>query len=235
MYEEIEKEYKRKLNLNWAKTVCILLLLENVVVTFFCKNNWIRQIVWLVVLMFFTFLVVYVIATSKMKIQNKLHIISNVKQMMRIKQKRNWKNFFKILEDKNIKNAAQLRETMEFYKLKIPQKKSSDIYTMIWEIFITILPIVLACIHFKENGSLDVNVTSSLLSVVGVGIIYFVDFVIIINIAKTLYIELFDKYDVSENFVEMISWKLVVLQREKNGDTLIKRRKGLKNKKRNKK
>ncbi len=215
MYEDIEKEYKRKLNLKWAKSVYLLILLENIVVSILCMHSWMKQIAWLIITFCGTLLFIYIVVTNKMKLSNKLNIVSNVKQLMYAKQKKNWKNFFRILEDKNIKNETQLREVMEYYKLKIPQKTDANIYDTVWSVCITILPILLACLHFDENGALNMLVTSTLFSVAVVGIISFVAVLVTINIAKTLYVELFDKYDVSEKFVEMLSWKLLLMQKNR--------------------
>ena len=225
MYEDIEKEYKRKLNLNWAKAVYILIIAENIIVTIWCGSNWLKQIICLTIVMVLTILFVYLIVANKMRLNKKIHILSNVKRLIEIKRERNWKNFFRILEDRNIKNEAQLREVMEYFKLKIPQKTNGNISTITWEICITILPILLACIHFKENGTLDLIVTSSLFSIALVGITFFIALIVTINIAKTLYIELFDKYDVCEYFVEMISWKLVSIQKENKGLDRVKLKK----------
>lgn len=213
MYEDIEREYKRKLNLKWAKSVYLLILLENIVVSIWCRASWIKQIIWLIITFSGTLLLVYIVVAYKMKLSNKLNIVSNVKQLIQAKQKKNGKNFFRILEDRDIKNEAQLQGIMEYYKLKIPQKTSGNIYATVWSVCITVFPILLTCLHFEENGALNMVVTSTLFSIAVVGIISFVAVLVAINIAKTLYIELFDKYDVSEKFVEMLSWKLVVLQR----------------------
>lgn len=222
MYEEIEKEYKRKLNLNWAKSVYIFILLENIVISILCRNSWRKQIVWLVIAMLGTLLLIYIIATTKMRLSNKLNIMGNLKQLMKIKQKKNWKNFFRILENQNIKNELQLREVMEYYKLKISHKTSNNIYSTVWSVCGTVLPIFLACVHIDEGGVLNVVVTSRLFSFALVGIISAVAVLVTINIARTLYVELFDKYDVSENFVEMISWKLVNIQKKQNKKKKLK-------------
>ena len=140
---------------------------------------------------------------------------------MQAKQKKNWKNFFRILEDREIKNEAQLREVMEYYKLRMPQKTDRNIYATVWSVCITVLPILLTCLNFEENGELNIQVTSTFLSITVVGIISFVAVLVAINIAKTLYAELFDKYDVSEDFVKMISWRLVEL--EKNSKSVKKK------------
>ena len=227
MYEEIEKEYKRKLNLNWAKIVYLFVLLENIVISILCRDNWMKQIIWLVIAMLGTLLLIYVIAATKMRLSNKLNIMGNLKQLMKIKQKKNWKNFFRILEDKNIKNELQLREVMEYYKLKIPAKTSNNIYSTVWSICGTVLPILIACVHFDESGVLNVVVTSNLFTFALVGIISAAAVLLTINIASTLYVELFDKYDVSEKFVEMISWKLVNIHKKQNNKKKLKGNKNI--------
>ena len=95
MYGDIEKEYKRKLNLRWAKSVYLLILIENIVVSILCRASWIKQIIWLIITFCGTLLLVYTIVVNKMRLSNKLNIVSNIKQIMQAKQKKNWKATWK--------------------------------------------------------------------------------------------------------------------------------------------
>ena len=212
MYKEIEKLYKQRINVRVFDIVTVAMFLLLVLVTAISNKNIVLQIVLSLIVILTTLVIVYIVFVVKSKPKNVFLINKNIKEAIKKKQEKNAEIFNQILIEYNIKTEKQLREVMEYYKLQLPQKSKINIPNFLWGIGITLLTILLTCIEFKEDGVLNIQVTGKLLGIVCVCMVWLVFFIIIIQICKDLYVDLFDKYDVYADFVEILSCQLVYME-----------------------
>lgn len=215
MYKEIEKLYKKRINVRVFDIVTVAMFLLLVLVTAISNKNIVLQIVLSLIVILTTLVIVYIVFVVKSKPKNVFLINKNIKEAIKKKQEKNAEIFNQILIEYNIKTEKQLREVMEYYKLQLPQKSKINIPNFLWGIGITLLTILLTCIEFKEDGALNIYVTGNLLGVACVFIVGIVFIIVLVQIFKDLYLDLFDKYDVYENFVEMLSCRLVYMEEPK--------------------
>lgn len=214
MYKKIEQEYKREINIENSKTIELILIISFIISSILFRKIWWLQVVVLLLINVSVFLVVYLFWCKNKRVDKKFRIIRNVKNAIKAKQENNYKIFREVLRENNINTQEQLREVMEYYKLKIPSRNKINIVSCLWGTGITVLTILLACINVDQNG-IDILNTIPLLSFGMAFIILLAFLIVVVTTCKDLYIDLFDKYDVSENFVEMLSWELVQIQGKK--------------------
>ena len=214
MFEKIEKEYKKRINLKGLKIAAMVVGVLLGLIAVISKGKIVLQIV-LSLLVYILFAsacyVIYVTKNEKLKV---FDIKKNIKSAIERKQEKNANIFEEILNEFNIKTEKQIREYLEYVKLKLPQKNKINIGSLAWEIGITILNLIIACIVFEENGTLNTLMTGTLFGWVAVGVICLLFIIAVLIMLKGVYIDLFNKYDVYENFVDMLTWRLIHMEEE---------------------